>query len=199
MDNMPSSIVRLIKELQQIPYLASKNLYRVVSHFLDHEPAKVKQLCMALIEVKDKLKKCVICCAWQEKEQDCYYCASSKRNRSIICVLETWQDLVALEKAGGFQGLYHVLGGAICPLDGIGPEDLSIDALLERITSETKEIILAMNQTPEGEATAAYIANKLKNKTIVISCLARGVPVGATLESMDRLTVYKALAERRTY
>lgn len=199
MDHIPPSMMRLIKELQQVPYLASKNLYRVVQYFLEHDDAKVKQLCAVLLESKSRLSKCAVCCSWKEKDQNCLFCGSTRRNRSVICVVETWQDLMVLEKSGGYHGLYHVLGGAICPLDGIGPENLTVDRLVSRITDEIKEIILAMNQTPEGEATAAYIAHKVQNKNIIISCLARGMPVGARLDLLDRLTVYKALAERRHY
>jgi recombination protein RecR len=114
--------------------------------------------------------------------------------------VETWQELLAIEKTKGFLGVYHVLGGVICPLEGIGPEDLTIEALFARCSqSDQVEIILATNQTPEGEATAAYIAKKFKNRMVKISCLARGLPVGSSLETMDRLTVYKALSDRRPF
>ena len=106
---------------------------------------------------------------------------------------------MSIEKTGGYQGVYHVLGGVISPLDGMGPEDLTINHLLQRINEAVKEVILATNQTPEGEATAAFIAHKLKKFPVAISCLARGVPVGSSLEFMDRLTVYKALSERRPF
>jgi recombination protein RecR len=115
-------------------------------------------------------------------------------------VVETWQELLTIEKTGGYDGVYHVLGGVICPLEGVGPEQLTIDALIKRVDEKgIAEIILATNQTPEGEATASYIAHKLKGKAITISCLARGIPVGSTLEFMDKLTVYKALSERRPF
>lgn len=107
--------------------------------------------------------------------------------------------MIAIEKTGGYFGVYHVLGGALCPLDGIGPENLAIQPLLTRIEQGCNELIFAFNQTPEGEATAAYIAHKLKDKQVRISCLARGLPVGSSLEAMDRLTVYKALSERRPF
>lgn len=119
----------------------------------------------------------------------------------MICVVETWHDLYAIEKTGAYQGAYHVLGGAICPLDGIGPEDLTIGPLLERVKQGCREIILAVNQTPEGEATAAFIARKLEpiRQDVRITCLSRGIPVGSPLESMDRLTIFKALTERRIF
>jgi recombination protein RecR len=136
---------------------------------------------------------------WKERDKNCLFCDSPKRDASVICVVETWHELIAIEKTRGYTGLYHVLGGAICPLEGIGPEDLSINLLITRINEKVKEVILATNQTPEGEATATYIAHKLKNKSIIISCLARGIPVGSQLESMDHVTVFKALSERRPF
>jgi recombination protein RecR len=114
-------------------------------------------------------------------------------------VVETWQELLAIEKTGGYRGVYHVLGGVISPLEGIGPENLTINQLLNRVHEGATELILAMNQTPEGEATSAFIASKLKGKSVVISCLARGIPVGSSLEYMDRLTLHKALSERRPF
>lgn len=200
MQNKLPSLDTLLKTLQQVPYLASKNLYRVASHFLNMKPERVQQFCAVLLEAKKNLHKCSVCFAWKEKESDCFFCSNTKRNQLLVCVVETWQELLVIERAGGYNGVYHVLGGAICPLDGVGPEDLSIEPLVERVTKkEIQEIILATNQTPEGEATAAFIASKIKNNSVKISCLARGVPVGSSLEYMDRLTVYKALSERRPF
>ncbi len=199
-DTIPA-IAELLKHLQQVPYLASKNLYKVADYFLELEPQKIEHFCRILENIKTKIAPCELCCVWKEKDRACVFCTSPLRNRSLLCVVETWQDLIAIEKTGGYTGVYHVLKGVICPLEGIGPEDLSIEQLIQRLTHECtyKEVILAMNPTPEGEATAAYIATKIKNNSLVITCLARGVPVGSSLESMDRLTVYKALAERRAY
>jgi len=200
MQNKLPSLDTLLKTLQQVPYLASKNLYRVASHFLNMQPERVQQFCTILQDAKKNLHKCPICFAWKEKDTSCFLCSNPKKTQTIVCVVETWQELLVIERAGGYDGVYHVLGGAICPLDGIGPEDLSIEPLIQRvITNNIQELILATNQTPEGEATAAFIASKLKNVPVKISCLARGVPVGSSLEYMDRLTVYKALSERRPF
>lgn len=194
------SFEQLIKVLQQVPYLASKNIYRVGSHFLRLDQEKLEQFCEILLEAKKKVVPCSRCYTWRESDRDCAFCSSIKRDQKTICVIESWQELIAIEKTGGYQGIYHVLGGVICPLDGIGPDDLTIQALLDRVEQENiKEIILAMNQTPEGEATIAYIGRKLKDKQVVVSCLARGIPVGSHLEAIDRLTVYKALSERRPF
>ena len=193
------TLAQLCKTLQQVPYLASKNLYRVVTYFLMAEDVRVSTFITALQEARAAIILCPTCCVWREKNKPCVFCDDSKRDASIICVVETWQELLTIEKTEGFRGLYHVLGGAISPLDGIGPEDLSIEKLIMRLSPVVKEIILATNQTPEGEATAAYIARKLKDTEYKVSCLARGIPVGSSIELMDKLTVYKALSERRPF
>jgi len=199
LENLPT-LAHLLKVLQQVPYLASKNIYRVAAHFLEMEPQQMAQFCATLESAKERLKKCETCFYWQEVSEGCVFCSSSKRDQTIICVVETWQEILAIEKTRGYLGVYHVLGGSISPLEGIGPEDLTIDALIVRANNGiVKEVILATNQTPEGEATATYIARKLKGIAITISCLARGLPVGSSLEGMDRLTVFKALSERRPF
>lgn len=194
------SLTKLLKTLQQVPYLASKNIYRVASYFLYLDEAKIDQFCAALKEAKNNITLCSTCFCWKEKERNCSLCTSARRDQLLICVVETWQELLAIEKTGGYTGVYHVLGGAICPLEGVGPENLNIIPLIRRVeANQVNEIILATNQTPEGEATASYIASKLKHTNVKISCLARGIPVGSSIESMDRVTVYKALSERRPY
>jgi recombination protein RecR len=199
LEDLPT-LAHLLKVLQQVPYLASKNLYRVAAHFLEMQPQQIAQFCAALEVAKQRLKKCESCFYWQEASEACIFCASSKRDQTIVCVVETWQEILAIEKTRGYLGVYHVLGGSISPLEGISADDLTIDQLLVRAQNGVvKELILATNQTPEGEATATYIARKLKGVGIAISCLARGLPVGSSLEGMDRLTVFKALSERRPF
>lgn len=196
--NVPS-LGRLLKLLQQVPYLASKNVYRVASHFLTMDSARLEQFCQALIDAHKHLVYCSICHCWQEKNSDCIFCSSPERCQDIICVVESWQELMSIEKTKGYDGVYHVLGGVISPLEGIGPESLFIESLIKRVESGAKEVILATNQTPEGEATAAYIAHRLKQSGVPVTCLARGLPVGSSLEAMDRVTVYKALSDRRPF
>jgi len=194
------TLAHLLRVLQQVPYLASKNLYRVAAHFLDMKPQQIDQLCATLQAVKKNLAQCQECFFWRELSVACIFCGSSKRDQSVVCVVETWQEILAIEKTRGYTGVYHVLGGAISPLDGIGPDELTIQFLIDRVDKgHIKELILATNQTPEGEATATYIARKLQDKNILVSCLARGLPVGSSLEVMDRLTVFKALSERRPF
>jgi recombination protein RecR len=194
------TLAQLLKALQQVPYLASKNLYRVATHFLHMDRAKVEQFCTVLRDMKEKLTQCEVCFYWREKERQCLFCSNKKRDQELVCVVESWHELLAIEQTQGYVGVYHVLGGVISPLEGVGPDELTIEALVHRVEHKhVREIILATNQTPEGEATAAFIARKLKDKGVVISCLARGLPVGSSLETMDRVTVYKALSDRRPF
>lgn len=194
------TLANLLKQLQKVPYLASKNVYRVADHFLRMNPKQLEQFCAILISAREQLIACTTCFAWKEKSEHCLFCDSERRDKKTVCVIETWQELLSIEKTRGYNGVYHVLGGVISPLDGIGPEELTIESLLSRIDEkQITEIILATNQTPEGEATAAFIASKLKQKPVIVSCLARGLPVGSSLDAMDRVTVYKALSERRPF
>ncbi len=212
MNDVPSLQV-LLKQLQQVPYLASKNIYRVASYFLSMDAKRAEQFCHAIQAAKENIIHCPQCFTWVEKDRNCLFCQSPRRNKKIICVVETWQELIAIEKTGGYQGVYHVLGGAISPLDGINPDDLTIKELIARVSAnEIDEVILATNQTPEGEATAAFISSQIHKiklsggaqdqigkAPIKVTCLARGIPVGSSLEYMDRLTVFKALSERRPF
>ncbi len=195
------TLIGLCKQLQNVPYLASKNLYKVVDYFLTERFDRIESLLKAILASKERLMLCSTCFMWQEKDGGCILCADQKRDHAVVCVVETWQELLTIEKTDAYKGMYHVLGGALCPLQGVGIEDLTINQLVCRIENSTdiKEVILATNQTPEGEATAAYIAQKLSNKSVKLSCLARGIPVGSSLEFMDTLTVYKALSERRPF
>ncbi|MGC2310616.1 MAG: recombination mediator RecR [Candidatus Babeliaceae bacterium] len=198
MDQLPT-LAKLLKQLQLVPYLASKNIYRIAHYFLELDEQQLQLFCKILKEAHEQLHKCHLCFAWKERDRDCGFCISPQRNKEIICVVETWHDLSALEKTSAFKGVYHVLGGALSPLEGIGPDQLTLKALQERVKNGCSELILAMNQTPEGEATAAYIARLVQGFSIKITCLARGIPVGSMLETMDRLTVLKALTERRLF
>lgn len=193
------SLEKLIRQLQHVPYLASKNLYRVASHFLSADRRSVDQLCQAILEAKERVKPCKNCFNWTQMSELCVICTDDKRDRTAICVVETWHDLLAIERTQDYNGLYHVLGGSLCPLEGVGPDDLTIDALLPRIDDDVQELIFATNPTPEGEATASFIASKLEGKTLSISRLASGIPIGYSLEQMDRVTIHKAIAGRRPF
>lgn len=190
---------KLIRQLQRVPYLASKNVYRVAIYFLTCDPKTLSQLCDVLLEAKRSIKLCIICFNWAEGKPECSICSSDKRDKSIICVVETWHDLFAIENAGHFRGVYHVLGGALCPLEGVGPDQLTINALITRLEGSVAEVIFATNPTPEGEATASFIWSKMNNRSVQVSKLASGVPIGSTLEYMDRVTIGKALLGRRPF
>ena len=189
----------LIRRLQRIPYLASKNIYRIAFHLLSSDRNELEHLCASILKAKDNVRPCSDCFNWTEGRDQCFFCASDRRDKSIICVVETSHDLMAIERIGDYNGLYHVLGGALCPLEGIGPEQLNIERLLKRIDSSIKEIIFATNATPEGEATASFISSKLSDGSILISRLASGMPIGSSLEYMDRVTIHKAFSGRRPF
>jgi recombination protein RecR len=195
------TLQKLIRQLQKVPYLASKNIYRVAMYFLTGSEQEVKQLCTAILEAKKSIKTCSQCFNWTESGELCPICTNQKRDKSVICVVETWHDLFAIEKAGGYDGIYHVLGGSLCPLEGIGPEDLNINTLLKRVDKSVKEVIFATNPTPQGEATASFICSKLEDcgYNVSVSKLASGVPIGSSLEYMDRVTIHKALSGRRPF
>ena len=154
-------------------------------------------MAQALVSLKDRIRYCSVC--WNITETDpCNICASPKRERGAICVVEEPNDVIALEKTNEFHGLYHVLGGALSPLDGIGPEDLKIRELLERISGDVTEIILAMNPNVEGEATTIYLTRLLKPLGAKVTRIARGIPVGGDLEFADEATLTRALEGRVT-
>lgn len=189
-----------IRHLQKVPYLASKNIYRVAEYFITLPGEQRDGFIQALQGACNHTIACQVCRAWKEAELPCFWCTSPRRNHRLVCVVETWHDLCAIERAGGFDGVFHVLGGRICPLEGIGPEDLAIEPLLRRVAAGTVgEIVLALNQTIEGEVTSTYITKKLipYREQLHITTLSRGVPAGSALEYMDRITISKALAERR--
>jgi recombination protein RecR len=198
-DKLPT-IKKLMRHLHQVPFLASKNLYRVTSYFLHMDQERLEQFCTALKEAHDKIVPCPICFVWKEKNTNCVFCDDVHRDQKVICVVESWHELLVVERTQAFHGMYHVLGGVISPLDGISAKDLKIEELVQRTAMHgVTEIIFALNQTPEGEATAAFIARKLQGFPVKITCLAKGVPIGSNLEFVDRLTVSKALADRKIF
>lgn len=198
MDNLPDLVQKLLYILQQVPYLASKNLYKVADYFLEQDSVKMANFCKILLEVNQQIIPCKQCFTWQQVDQLCTFCDAPKRDKSIICVVEKWPDVLLIERTSNFNGQYHVLGGVISPLNGVGPANLTIDFLVKRVQQyKSQELVLALSQTPEGEATVAYIIDKLQGFNIKISGLAQGMPVGSSLEYMDRVTLMKALVNRK--
>jgi recombination protein RecR len=195
------TLQKIVRQLQRVPYLASKNVYRVALHFLQEKPSEIEQLFESILNGKQIIKKCDTCFNLVENNKKCSICLAKDRDKTVICVVENWYDLQALERAGGYNGVYHVLEGSLCPLEGVGPDDINIEALFKRIDKSIKEIIFATNLTPEGEATASFISSKIEELglKLQISRLASGVPIGSSLEYMDRVTIYKALLGRRPF
>ena len=193
----------LIDELARLPGIGPKSAQRVAFHLLKVPAQDVRRLSDALVEAKEKVRLCQVCFNLADEDL-CVYCADSRRDRSIICVVQEPPDVIALEKTREFRGLYHVLQGAISPIEGIGPEDLRVAELLQRIRGtgtpgevRVEEIILATNPNIEGEATAMYLARLLTPIRLRITRLASGLPVGGDLEYADEVTLGRALEGRR--
>jgi recombination protein RecR len=194
---LSDSLRRAVEELSKLPGIGKKSAQRIVFYLLKMPRQEVADLAQALINVKDKATYCSKCFNITE-QNPCAVCVNPNRDRRIICVVEEANDVAAVEKTGEYHGLYHVLGGALSPLDGIGPEDLKIKELLTRLTNEVKEVILANNPNTEGEATALYLTKLIKPLEIKITRIARGIPVGTDLEYADEITLLRALEGRTT-
>lgn len=190
------SVEHLAGQFAQLPGIGRKTAYRLALFVLKMGREEVVTLAKALVNVKDKVRYCSVCSNITENDP-CGICSNPKRDRTMICVVEEPSDVLALEKTNEFKGLYHVLGGALSPLDGVGPEDLRIKELLARLASATaEEIILAMNPNVEGEATTLYLSKLLKPLVTRVTRVARGLPVGSDLEFADQATLSRALEGR---
>lgn len=189
------SMEKAIAELSRLPGIGRKSAQRLVFYLLKSPKHEVSNLAEALISIKEKVRFCSICFNITENDP-CYVCSSDKRDPSIICVVEEANDVLALEKTGEYKGLYHVLGGALSPLEGIGPDDLHITALMGRLNGTTQEVIIATNPNTEGEATAIYLEKLIKPLNLRVTRIARGLPVGGDLEYADEVTLTRALEGR---
>jgi recombination protein RecR len=190
-------LVRLIEELSKLPTVGPKTAQRLAFHMLSMPAEDAEALAAAILEAKRRIRSCSVCANLTEADP-CAICTSPKRDRTVICVVETPRDLAAMERTREFTGLYHVLQGAISPLDGIGPDDLRIAELLQRIgTGEVREVIVATNPRVEGEATALYLSKVLKPLGVRVTRIAHGLPVGGDLEYADEVTLARALEGRR--
>ena len=189
-------IARLVEELAKLPGIGPKTAQRLAFHIISGSRENAENLAEAIVQAKEKTIYCSICSNLKEADP-CPLCTSVGRDQSIICVVEEPKDVIALERTG-FKGLYHVLHGAISPIDGIGPGDLRIKELLERLKNDTvQEIILGTDPNVEGEATAMYLARLLKPLGLKVTRMAHGMPVGSDLEYVDEVTLAKALEGRR--
>jgi recombination protein RecR len=192
-----AALGELVEELNQLPGIGPKSAQRIAFHLLAADPDEVARLVAAITDVKARVRFCDTCGNVAEAEQ-CSICANPRRDDSLICVVEEAKDVVALERTREFRGRYHVLGGAISPIDGIGPDDLRVASLMTRLASGTvTEVILATDPNIEGEATAAYLARMILPLGLTVSRLASGLPVGGDLEYADEVTLGRALEGRR--
>jgi recombination protein RecR len=187
----------LIDELGRLPGVGPKSAQRIAFHLLAADPADVQRLAAALVQVKDKVRFCAVCGNVAEEER-CRICSNPRRDDTVICVVEEPKDVVAIERTREFRGRYHVLGGAISPIEGVGPDDLRVRELMTRLADGTvTEVILATDPNLEGEATATYLARLVKPMGLRVTRLASGLPVGGDLEYADEVTLGRAFEGRR--
>jgi recombination protein RecR len=188
-------VSQLIAELSKLPGIGQRTAQRLAFHILRADDQDAFGLADAIREVKEKVGLCEVCFNLAEGDR-CRICEDARRDQSLICVVEEPADVIPIERTGEYRGVYHVLGGALSPIDGIDPEDLKIAELLARVNGEVKEVVLATNPTTTGEATALHIADELRDR-VTLTRLASGLPVGADLEHADEVTLGKALAGRQ--
>jgi len=194
--SLPDPLVRLIEELQRLPGIGPKGAQRLAFHMLRTPRERIDRLVEALRDVKDRVTYCSICNNITDSDP-CGYCSNADRDAHTICVVEEPQNVTAIEKTREFKGLYHVLMGALSPLQGIGPDDLKIKGLLTRLGNGVTEVILATNPNVDGEYTAVYLARLLKPLGVKVTRIAMGVPVGSDLDYTDEITMHKSLEGRR--
>jgi recombination protein RecR len=193
-----SLIERLTEEFARLPGIGRKTAMRLTYHVLKAAPVDAHRLAGAIVAVTERVRPCEICGSYTEATP-CVLCSNPRRDRSIICVVEEGSDIAAIEGTGEYRGLYHVLGGKLSPLDGVGPAELNIQGLLDRLGSDTlvSELVLATNPSVEGEATALYLHRLVQPLGIKVTRIARGLPVGGDLEYADGVTIAEALQHRR--
>lgn len=199
MERLAPPLERVIEELSKLPGVGRKTAQRLALHLLRVAPEEVSSLAAALTDLREKIHQCSVCFHLADAEL-CPICADAGRDRTLLCVVEEPANLLALERAAAFRGVYHVLGGALSPLRDVGPDNLRIRELIERVRTEGfREIILGTSPTVEGEATAVYLSRLLKPLGVPTTRLAQGLPAGADLEYTDDLTLRRALEGRREY
>jgi recombination protein RecR len=191
-----SVIDDLASEFTRLPGIGRKTAYRLTHHLLKVPPEEARRLARAIETMAERVRRCSICNNLSESDP-CEYCSDPRRDRTTICVVEEASDIAAIDGSGEYRGLYHVLGGCLSPLDGVGPEELNVDSLLARLNGGVREVIVATNPSVEGEATATYLHKVLSPQGVAVTRLARGLPVGGDLEYADGVTIAQALAGRR--
>ncbi len=194
-----SAIDRLTDEFSRLPGIGSKTALRLVHHLMKGTKDETKRLAESLIDLADKVRTCDVCGNFSEQEK-CEICVSTRRDVTLLCVVEEAYEVSAIERTGQFRGLFHVLGGRLSPLDGIGPDELNVESLLRRINDSEggiHEVIIATNASVEGEATSVFLEQEIRPLGPRVTRLARGIPVGSDLEYVDGTTIAQALAGRR--
>ena len=190
-------LAKLIEHFRALPGIGNKTAVRLAYHVLDMDAEQAKKLAEAIIEAKEKIGYCNTCFNLSD-QNPCVICAAEERDHSVICVVEQPQDVAAMERMRDYRGVYHVLHGALSPLEGVGPDQIRIKELLGRLTGdEVKEVIMATNPNVEGEATAMYLAKLLKPLGVKVTRIAHGLPIGGDLEYVDEVTLSKAMENRR--
>lgn len=188
-----------VNEFSSLPGIGQKTALRLVLHLLNQPEAEVEKFSHALTVLKRDIRFCQVCHNISD-QQLCQICTAVKRDKSLICVVEDTRDVMAIENTGQYQGVYHVMGGLISPMDGVGPSDLNIESLVERVKAgEISEVILALSATMEGDTTIFYLYKKLKDAGVVISTIARGIAFGGELEYVDEITLGRSIATRIPY
>ncbi|GHA52968.1 DNA replication and repair protein RecR [Pontibacter akesuensis] len=200
MINFPSKLIEnAVEELAKLPGIGRKTALRLALHLLKEESEESFSLANALVKMRTEVKHCKQCHNISDTDV-CDICANPLRDKAVLCVVSDIRDVIAIENTSQYKGLYHVLGGVISPIEGIGPSDLHIDSLLERLPkSEVREILLAISPTMEGDTTAFYLTRKLRDFDLRITTIARGVPVGGELEYTDEITLGRSIVERTAY
>lgn len=193
-----ASLTRLIEEFEKLPGIGHKNAQRLAFHVLDGTKEEAARLAEAIISARENLKFCTSCQNISDKDT-CDICGSSSRDHSVICVVQDPRDVAAMERSREFKGVYHVLHGAISPLNGVGPDDIKMKELVMRIDDGVQEVIIATNPNVEGEATAMYLAKLIKPFGVRVTRIAHGIPVGGDLEYTDEVTLARALQGRRDF
>jgi recombination protein RecR len=194
--SLPEPLLRLVEQLQKLPGIGAKSAQRLAFHVLRHPREDAEALCDAIRSVKERVTYCSTCNNITDTDP-CVFCTSPTRDQRLICVVEEPQNVAVVEKTREFRGVYHVLMGVLSPLRGIGPDDLKITGLLDRVSGGADEVILATSPTVEGEATALYLARLLKPLGIRVTRIAMGIPVGSDLEYADEVTMTRAMEGRR--
>ena len=199
MSYYPTSIQNLIKNIAKLPSIGEKTAERLAMHILRAPRHEAEQLAQSILDIKNKVRFCARCFALSDDEI-CKLCSDPARDPSLLCVVEQPADMVAIEKSGAFHGMYHILSGALSPMNGIGPENIRIRELMSRIQKDqVKEVVLATSTNVEGEATASYIAQHLEKYQINVTRIASGVPMGGDLKYVDQVTMKKAMESRHAF